>query len=72
MKSREEDLSILTLKGDLESRFHDKKNWIFGSVARNENYEGRDQDLWLIFRSLLECSNFWNFRISFVLPWKST
>lgn len=46
MKTREEFGAILlSLKGDLEARFHVKSIGIFGSVARNENTEKSDLDL---------------------------
>ncbi|MEI7434989.1 MAG: nucleotidyltransferase family protein [Methanomicrobiales archaeon] len=46
MKTREEFVSILlSLKGDLEARFHVKSIGIFGSVARNENTDKSDLDL---------------------------
>jgi predicted nucleotidyltransferase len=46
MKTREEFVVILlSLKGDLEARFHVKSIGIFGSVARNENTEKSDLDL---------------------------
>jgi hypothetical protein len=46
MKTRKEFVVTLgSLKGELESRFHVKSIGIFGSVARNENTETSDLDL---------------------------
>ena len=43
MKTRKEFVSILlSLKGELEARFHVKSIGIFGSVARNENTDTSD------------------------------
>jgi len=50
MKTREEFVAILvSLKGDLEARFHVKSIGIFGSVARDENTEKSDLDLLVDF-----------------------
>jgi hypothetical protein len=50
MKTREEFVAILvSLKGDLEARFHVKSIGIFGSVARDENTGKSDLDLLVDF-----------------------
>jgi hypothetical protein len=60
MKTRKEFVAILlSLKGDLETRFHVKSIGIFGSVARNENTETSDLDLIVDF--LRTC---WDVQIS--------
>ena len=46
MKTRNEFVvALISLKGELESRFHVKSIGIFGSVARNENTGTSDLDL---------------------------
>lgn len=46
MKTRNEFVvALISLKGELESRFHVKSIGIFGSVARNENTDTSDLDL---------------------------
>lgn len=46
MKTRKEFAAIiLSLKSELETRFHVKSIGIFGSVARNKNTETSDLDL---------------------------
>ena len=60
MKTRKEFVAILlSIKGELETRFHVKSIGIFGSVARNENTETSDLDLIveLVFGSPLEIIN---------------
>ena len=60
MKTRKEFVAILlSIKGELETRFHVKSIGIFGSVARNENTDTSDLDLIveLVFGSTSEIGN---------------